>query len=128
MKNTFNFFIFVVSVLILLSMQSCIKIDKTDFDQKTSIENNHTLLIDRAKKVTLTHKLNPIPIICLEFEVVNDRTDEKQIIVVREKHGDGCNGDPSTSPRLFSIVFDDKSNEVWSDAKSLLGQIEKISE
>jgi len=53
--------------------------------------------------------------------MLDQKFEGKLLIDVREKHGDECGGDPSTAPCLFSIAFDEPENEIWSDAKSLLG-------
>ena len=63
---------------------------------------------------------------CLIFKELSGKVEGKVIVDVREKHDGECNGDPITSPRLFSIGFDESSGEIWSDAKSLLGQMEKL--
>jgi hypothetical protein len=123
MKNKFNLFVFACSAFLLLSMQSCAK---TDADQQNTPTTKHAALLDRAKKITLEHKLTPLPLTCLQFVVADEKYDGKPTIVVREKHGGQCGGDPNTSPRLYSLAIDEKSGEVWSDAKSLLGQMEKI--
>ena len=125
MKTKPSFFSFACSALFLLSMQSCAS---ADVAQQNTQTNKHAALIDRAKKITLEHKLTLLPLACLQFVVADEKYDGKPTIIVREKHGGQCGGDPSTSPRLYSLAIDEKSGEVWSDAKSLLGQMEKIGE
>ena len=83
-------------------------------------------LIVRAKKVTTTHKLTDINLECLRFELLDELYEGKHLIDVRELHSKDCGGDINTSPRLFSIAVSDTTDEVWSDAKSLLGQLEKL--
>jgi hypothetical protein len=61
----------------------------------------------------------------LIFENAGKHQEYKAIIDVRELHNEKCQGDIQTSPRLFSIAFD-KNDKVWSDAKSLLSQMEPL--
>ena len=82
--------------------------------------------IARAKEAAVKYKLTARPMECLIFEVAEEKYEGKILVDVRENHGGNCGGDPATSPRAFSIAFDDKTNEVWSDANSLLGQLEKL--
>lgn len=123
MNNKFNLLFFACSVFLLLSIQSC---TKTDADQQNKPTSKQAALVDRAKKITLDYKLTQISPACLQFEVADEKYNGKPTVVVREKHGGRCGGDPNTSPRLYSIAIDEKSGEIWSDAKSLLGQMEKI--
>jgi hypothetical protein len=45
---------------------------------------------------------------------------------IRERHSDGCKGDPSTEPRLFSLRVDRKTGIVMSDAQSIDGTFHRI--
>jgi hypothetical protein len=78
-----------------------------------------------AKKIIREYSLTEIPISCLKFENIEKVKDFKTVVEVRELHNESCKGDVLTSPRLFSIAFDE-NNRVWSDAKSLLGQLEPL--
>lgn len=108
--------IIVFAAMVLLIMQGCAKIEA----------GNQNDLIARAKQATIKYKLTTRPAECLIYEVNEKRHEGKIIVDVREKHGGNCGGDPSTSPRAFSVAFDEKTNGVWSDANSLLGQLEKL--
>ena len=83
-------------------------------------------LIIKAKKITKKFKLTDVDISCLKFSMLEGNVNERKIIDVREKHSKSCASDPNTSPRLFSIAIDESNGEIWSDAKSLLGQLEKL--
>ena len=95
----------------------------TEAKQKQSPENK---LITRAKQVTSDYKLTEIALECLSFELLEELFEGKRIIDVREQHSETCGGDLNTSPRLFSIAIDESNGSVWSDAKSLLGQLEEL--
>ena len=82
--------------------------------------------VKSAKQVTIKYKLTSRPMECLIYKMADKKYEGKIIVDVREKHGGQCGGDPATSPRAFSIAFDEKNKEVWSDAKSMLGQLEKL--
>lgn len=78
-----------------------------------------------AKNVIADKRLTDRAIDCLEI-VTLERTEKYATIVnVHEIHNEKCKGDTSTSPRLFTIALD-KNGNIWSDAKSLLGQLEKL--
>lgn len=124
MKRKFGPFVFACSAFILLSMLSCAR---TDAEQQSTPTGKHAALVDRAKQITLKYKLTQIPSTCLQFEVGGEKYNGRPTVVVREKHGGACGGDPNTSPRLYTLAIDEKSGEAWSDAKSLLGQMEKIN-
>jgi len=62
----------------------------------------------------------------LKFDVQEKLFEGKRIIDVREKHGGSCGGDPNVSPRLFSIGIEQSTGVIWSDAKSMLGQLERL--
>lgn len=90
------------------------------------ISNSSHRLITRAKKITKKFKLTNIELSCLNFVVLENQIERKKVIDVHEKHNTLCGGDPETSPRLFSIAINESNGEIWSDAKSLLGQLEKL--
>lgn len=108
--------IFIFASLMLFIMQACAKVeagDQSDF-------------IAKAKQATIKYELTTRPIECLIYEVLDKKNKGKIVVDVREKHGGKCGGDPSTSPRAFSVAFDESTGKVWSDANSLLGQLEKM--
>lgn len=84
-------------------------------------------LVILAKKITADYKLNDIKLECLTFELLEQTSDGKRIIDVRELHSENCGGDLNTSPRLFSIAINEGTGDIWSDAKSMLGQLEKLN-
>jgi hypothetical protein len=88
-------------------------------------DKNITAYIEHAKNIVKNNELTDIPIKCLKFVNVEDSQEFKAIIDVREVHNKTCGGDSQTSPRLFTIAFT-KDNHIWSDAKSLLGQLEPL--
>lgn len=102
----------------LLGMQSCSRSDANQTSQQK--------IITKAKQATVKYDLTTRSMDCLIYEVQENKFEGKIMVDVREKHGGKCGGDPSTSPRAFSIGFDETTGEIWSDAKSLLGQLEKI--
>ncbi len=95
----------------------------------TQAESNNipeNKLINQAKKIVTKYKLSELPLICLKFDVLEKLFEGKRIIDVREKHGGSCGGDPNISPRLFSIGIEQSTGVIWSDAKSMLGQLERL--
>lgn len=117
-KNIFSYFLIAASLVFLSACSSA------DADQNVG-ENPFVI---KAKDATKKYNLTKISIACLLFEKLDKKMDGKTIVEVREKHGGTCGGDPKTSPRIFSIGFDDSTGVIWSDANSLLGQMEKINE
>lgn len=103
---------------------ACTPVDTGQQKIKESAETS--TLIARAKQATLKYNLSVIKITCLDFEVAKEKFEEKPLVDAHEIHNKECGGDPQTSPRLFSIAFDDRTGEIWSDAKSLVGQMEII--
>jgi hypothetical protein len=98
---------------------------------KTPVINNQNSkfankYIEIAKELTIKYKLSELPLRCLFFDVLSKKFDGQIQIDIREKHNKQCGGDPTTSPRLYSIKIEEKSGTIWSDAKSLTGQMEKI--
>ena len=106
-------------LFMLATLQACANADAGKRD-------NNGQLIERARDVTLKYKLTAIPLSCLDFKLAEETFGGMPLIVVRERHGGECGGDPDTSPRLYSVAFDESSGEIWSDARSLLGQMEVI--
>ena len=84
-------------------------------------------LITNAEKAIKKYNLAKITSDCLLFEVTGSNFKDLPLVVARERHGGSCGGDPDTSPRIFSIAIDEETGTVWSDAKSLLGLMEKVS-
>lgn len=83
-------------------------------------------LINQAKQIVTKYRLSELSLNCLEFDVLEELFEGKLIIVIREKHGDSCEGDPNTSPRLFSIGIEQSTGVVWTDATSMLGQLKRL--
>jgi len=102
------------------------KIVLEQMDEQSSKEPENELII-LAKKITTEHKLTDVKLECLTFELLDELYEDKHIIDVRELHSESCGGDINISPRLFSIAVNDATDEVWSDAKSMLGQLEKLN-
>ena len=124
MKNYRRYFVLFSAVFFLISQISCISADADQNNTKQSAVKNN--LITRAKQTTLKYNLSKLTITCLNFEVVDEKYEGKPLVDVHEIHDKKCGGDPQTSPRLFSVAFDDRTGEIWSDAKSLVSQMEII--
>lgn len=92
---------------------------------ETKVPDNK--FIKLAKKATTDYQLTQLPLECLDFELQDKPFEGKFVIDARETHSKTCNGDPNTSPRLYSIAIDDTTGQLWSDAKSLLGQMELLN-
>lgn len=107
----------------LIVLISCAPVDAEQQKEQSATANN---LIARAKHVTEKYKLSVIKSTCLSFQVASEKFEDKPLVDVREIHNKECGGDPRTSPRIFSIAFDEKTGEIWSDAKSLVSQMEII--
>ena len=118
MRNLSKLFLYFLITTSLVFLSACSNAD-------VEMDNNSPV-ISKAKKVIKDFNLTTTSISCLKFNLLDEKSDGKVIVDVREKHGGRCGGDPQTSPRLFSIGFDESTGEIWSDAKSLLGQLEKL--
>jgi hypothetical protein len=98
-------------------------------DLPESLQSSHASekkYVGIAKKVTKDYDLTGIPFACLDFELNKESFEGSPVVDVREIHSDDCQGDMNTAPRLFSIAIDESTGVVWSDAKSLLGQMELL--
>lgn len=122
-------------VLLLLLSQGCTKnISKgsstipkyKEGANQIVLGNSESNLISQAKKIVIEYGLTRLPLICLEFNILEELFEGKQIIDVREKHKGSCGGDENISLRLFSIGIEESTGQIWSDAKSMLGQLEKL--
>lgn len=111
---------FVVALLLI----SCVGADAGQPIAKQPAGTDN--LVVRAKQATLKHGLSTINIACLDFKVSKEKFAGKPLVDAREIHNDECGGDPQTAPRIFSIAFDDQTGAVWSDARSLVGQMEMV--
>lgn len=122
--------------LVLLLSQGCAKeISKEPntipkFTEESSgqvkLGTSESNLIRQAKEIVIEYELTKLPLICLEFNVLDKLFEGKRIIDVREKHGGSCGGDDNISLRLFSIGIELSTGLIWSDAQSMLGQLEKL--
>lgn len=115
-------FTILFSILLLVPLQACSDAGTTQKSQTRSLNNE---LVLRAKQVTADYKLTTTQIACLDFKVAEDKYEGRDTVDVFEIHGGKCPGDPATSPRIYSIAFDVRG-EIWSDANSLVGQMEKL--
>jgi hypothetical protein len=82
--------------------------------------------IQLARSITVDYQLTTLPLECLEFELLDELIEGKRTIDVRERHSKNCGGDPKTSVRIYSIAIDEATGRIWSDARSLLGQMEVL--
>ena len=120
MKNTFvSFFIFTP----LLFLPAC---SNADSEQSKVYSLTQSQFVTKEKNITKKFKLTKVKMSCLIFKKLDEKVANKVIVEVREKHNSECGGDPITSPRLFSIDFNESNDKVWTDAKSLLGQLELL--
>ena len=124
MRNHRRYFVLLSTTFFLLSQISCVSAGSEQKDEKLSTVKNN--LVTRAKQTTLKYNLSRITITCLTFHVADEKYEGKPLVDVHEIHDKKCGGDPQTSPRLFSVAFDDRTGEIWSDAKSLVSQMEII--
>ena len=123
MKNVNRIIVHLFILASFLVLQSCSQVGAEQGKEKNIKQD---ALIIKAKLITNKFKLTKTDIACLNFKVIEKQDKNKSVIDVKEIHNSTCGGDPNTSPRLFSIVIDEVNNEIWSDAKSLLGQLEKL--
>jgi hypothetical protein len=93
--------------------------------KEEKVEKGIVSYTELAKKIVEDYDLTSVPLECLTFENAGEADGFKVVVNVREIHNESCKGDTQVSPRLFSIAFD-KNDKVWSDAKSLLGQLERL--
>lgn len=93
--------------------------------KEEKVEKGIVSYTELAKKIVEDYDLTSVPLECLTFGSAGKADGFKVIVNVRELHNKSCKGDIQVSPRLFSIAFD-KNDKVWSDAKSLLGQLERL--
>jgi hypothetical protein len=91
----------------------------------TSITANNVLL-SKVREVIKIYKLTSLSPECLLFETSFDKKEGVSLIIVREKHSKSCGGDTLTSPRLFTLKINTQNGIIWSDAKSLTGEFEKL--
>ena len=124
MNKRLNHGILFVAILMLGFQLSCVRAD-ADKQPVKSVASKENVLT-RAKQITIKYKLSMLSIDCIQFEENAEKYEGMPLIDARELHSKACGGDPATSPRLFSIGFDASKGEVWSDAKSLVGQMELI--
>jgi len=94
--------------------------------QPDSGSTSENKLINQTRQIVTKYKLSELPLICLEFDVLEELFEGKRIIDVREKHGGSCGGDLDALPRLFSIGIEQSTGAIWSDAKSMSGQLERL--
>jgi hypothetical protein len=104
--------------------------DKKDHDfesneQKRGKKADSDYII-RAKQITKEYSLTSISIDCLSFILLEGVHEGNVVVNVRELHNEICGGDKNTSPRLFSIGFSEKDGKVYTDAKSLTGEMEPV--
>lgn len=121
--KTYRDYRLLFGVFFLITQLSCTPVDA---DQKTKISTEKNILVTQAKQATIKYKLSSIAVACLNFQVAAEKYEGKPMVDVYEIHDKECGGDPQTAPRLFSIAFDDRTGEIWSDAKSLISQMEII--
>jgi hypothetical protein len=89
-------------------------------------DNQQVSVVKQAKEITIKYKLTELSLSCLRFEILKEIYEGKKIINVYEKHNEICGGDPIISHRLYSIIIEKQTGLLWSDAKSLSGQLERL--
>ena len=80
----------------------------------------------KAKQAIEKYNLSPISLKCLLFVSTDAGTKNRAAVEVRELHNQKCGGDPSTAPRLFTLEIDLVDGSIWTDAKSLSGDMERL--
>jgi len=93
---------FIITTL-LIFLSACSNVDAE--------QSNNTFIV-KAKNATKKYNLSKIPVSCLNFILQSEKFEGKVIVDVREIHNAKCGGDPETSPRLFSIGFDESKKEI----------------
>ncbi len=83
-------------------------------------------LVSKSKAAILKFQLTSLSPECLLFEISSDAAKKWSLIEVRELHSARCGGDPSTAPRLFTLRFETMGGSIYTDAKSLTGEFEKL--
>ncbi len=101
------------------------KSESHTLEDKMQADQDGVSYVKLAKDIVKKYELTQVPSKCLLFNSLGETQEYKAIVDVRELHNKECRGDEQTSPRLFSIAFD-RNNKIWSDAKSLLGQMEPL--
>jgi hypothetical protein len=76
--------------------------------------------------VIAQHTLTAIKPDCLTFEISDEQGSQSALVAVRELHNDRCGGDPATAPKLFTLRIAPATGRVWSDARSLNGELEEL--
>ena len=110
----------------LVFLAACEPAHTTEDGNRPALNGDLTI---RAKHATAKYKLSEVKPECIQYNVAKERFQDLPTVNAHEVHNEDCGGDPSTSPRLFTLAFDDTKGIVWSDAKSLVGhmEIENIS-
>lgn len=83
-------------------------------------------LIARAEKAVREYNLSEVKPACMKFIAATEPFQRFPTVDVHEVHNQECGGDAATSPRIFSVAFDDNTGAVWSDAKSPVVQMEIV--
>ena len=106
---------------VLLFGAGCSPVSAVD-EQHSASEQD--ALIARAERAVREYQLSEVKLACMKFVVATEPFQRFPTVDVHEVHNQECGGDPATSPRIFSVAFDDKTGAVWSDARSPVGQME----
>src|SRR5262245_1877568 len=83
-------------------------------------------VVGRARSRVVKHRLTKRPLSCLLFDEDSASEPGATVVHVREKHDAACGGDPTTAPRLFSLIFG-ATGAVSTDARSRDGQFKPLS-
>lgn len=92
---------------------------------KAAVETTQEL-VSKAKITIQKYKLTSLSTECLLFDISSDPPKGWSVVEARELHSAQCGGDPSTAPRLFTLRFEAGGRSVWTDAKSLAGEFERL--
>ncbi len=123
--STINF-IKISLILVALLLPLRLYSENMNISQKPVTNNVAKHYIDKAIEITKKCALLELPLNCFTFEVLEKNYEEKITVNVREKHEGDCPGDPGTAPRRYSIEFNEKTGKVWSDARSMVAEMEVI--
>ena len=94
--------------------------------EQSAQPDENSRILQRVRAAVKRNHLTRLPDSCLIFEMDDSPPAGMVVVNVREKHDQACGGDPATSPRLFGVRVDKKTNKMWTDARSDAGEFERL--
>jgi len=93
---------------------------------KASAESEDKTILAVTKAIRRNHLVSQRDE-CIAYEFDADASKETFIVEVRENHRDSkCQGDPQTSPRLFTVRVNKKTGRMSTDANSPSGDFHTL--